>query len=67
MKLAIIHNDAPFSLLLFRHHKTVGHPLGGRTRLNPTPGKGILQYLLGGSSCRVKMCQKLPVSTTWEK
>ena len=35
IKLAVVHNEEPFSFLFLWHNKTVGRPLGGRKRLNP--------------------------------
>ena len=46
IKLAVVHNEAPFSFLLLWHKETVGRPLGGRTRLNPAMSQNILHYLL---------------------
>ena len=46
IKLAIVHNDAPFSLLFLGHNETVGRPLGGRARLNLATSEKVLHYFL---------------------
>ena len=46
IKLAVVHNEAPFSFLLLGQNETVRRLLGGRTRLNPATSQKIFHYLL---------------------
>ena len=46
IKLAIVNNEAPFSLLLLGHNETFGRPFGGRTRLNPATRQNVFHYFL---------------------
>ena len=46
IKLAVVHNEMPFSLLFLPRNETVGRLLGGRARLNPATSQNIFHHLL---------------------